>query len=101
MMGELTKVSFSNLEKILYPELGLKKAQVIEYYIRIAPRMLKLMENRPIVMNRYPDGIDKEGFYEKDAPMGIPAWVKTFNRYSETAERELNYVVCNDLDTLV
>ncbi len=101
MMAELTRVSFTNLEKILYPELGLKKSQVIEYYIRIAPRMLKLMGNRPIVMNRYPDGIDKEGFYEKDAPLGIPPWVKTFNRYSETAQRELNYVVCNDLDTLI
>ncbi len=101
MMAELTRVSFTNLEKILYPELGLKKSQVIEYYIRVAPKMLKFLYNRPIVMNRYPDGIDKEGFYEKDAPMGIPAWVKTFNRYSETAQRELNYVVCNDLDTLV
>lgn len=101
MTGELTKVAFTNLDKILYPELGLKKSQVIKYYISIAPKMLMFLKNRPIVMNRYPDGIDKEGFYEKDAPLGIPPWVKTFNRYSETAERELNYVVCNDLDTLV
>jgi len=100
-MDELTKVSFTNLEKILYPELGLKKSQVIEYYIRIAPRMLGFLENRPIVMNRYPDGIDKEGFYEKDAPMGVLEWVETFNSYSETAQREINYIVCNDLDTLL
>jgi bifunctional non-homologous end joining protein LigD len=100
-MDELTKVSFTNLEKLLYPELGLKKSQVIEYYIRIAPRMLRFLENRVIVMNRYPDGVDKEGFYEKDAPMGIPAWVKTFNTYSETAQREIDYIVCNDLDTLI
>lgn len=101
MIGELTKVSFTNLDKVLYPEMGLKKSQIIEYYIRIAPRMLKFLKNRAIVMNRYPDGIDKEGFYEKDAPLGIPAWVKTFNKYSETAEREINYIVCNDLDTLI
>ncbi|MCX9026497.1 MAG: non-homologous end-joining DNA ligase [Candidatus Methanoperedens sp.] len=100
-MDQLTKVSFTNLEKILYPELGLKKSQVIEYYIRIAPQMLGFLKNRPIVMNRYPDGIDKEGFYEKDAPMGIPDWVETFNTYSETAQRELNYVICNNLDTLI
>ncbi len=100
-MDQLTKVSFTNLEKILYPELGLKKSRVIEYYIRIAPRMLGFLNNRPIVMNRYPDGVDSEGFYEKDKPMGIPDWVKTFKNYSETAQRELNYVVCNNLDTLI
>lgn len=100
-MDALTKVSFTNLDKILYPGLELKKSQIIEYYIRIAPRMLGFLKNRPIVMNRYPDGVDKAGFYEKDAPMGIPDWVETFNHYSETAQRELNYIVCNDLDTLV
>jgi len=101
MMDDLTKVSFTNLEKVLYPGLGLKKSNVLEYYIRIAPLMLGLLKNRVIVMNRYPDGIDKDGFYEKDAPAGIPPWVETFNTYSETAQREINYVVCNDLDTLI
>ncbi len=101
MTDELTKVSFTNLDKILYPEPGLKKSSVIKYYIEIAPRMLGFLKNRPIVMNRYPDGVDREGFYEKDAPMGMPAWVKTFKRYSETAQRDLNYIICNDLDTLI
>lgn len=100
-MSELTKVSFTNLDKILYPELGLTKSRVIEYYIRIAPRMLGFLKNRALVMNRYPNGSEKEGFYEKDAPMGIPDWVETFYHYSETAKRDLNYVVCNSLDTLV
>jgi len=101
MMDDLTKVSFTNLEKVLYSGLGLKKSNVLEYYIRIAPLMLGLLKNRVIVMNRYPDGVDKGGFYEKDAPAGIPPWVETFNTYSETAQREINYVVCNDLDTLI
>ncbi len=100
-MDDLTKVSFTNLEKIIYPGLGLKKSGVIKYYIEIAPRMLGFLKNRPIVMNRYPDGVDREGFYEKDAPMGMPAWVKTFKRYSETAQRDIYYIVCNDLDTLI
>jgi len=98
---KLTKVEFSNLDKILYPELKVTKAQVIEYYIKVAPKMLNLLTGRPIVMTRFPNGIDKEGFYEKDAPQGTPPWVKTFKRYSETAEREINYVLCNDLDTLL
>ncbi len=101
VMNNLTKVSFTNLEKILYPGLELKKSRVIEYYIRIAPMMLGYMKNRIIVMNRYPDGIGKDGFYEKDAPAGIPPWVETFNTYSEIAQREINYIVGNNLDTLI
>jgi bifunctional non-homologous end joining protein LigD len=100
-MNDLTKVSFTNLEKVLYPRLELKKSQVIEYYIRIAPRMLGFIKDRVIVMNRYPDGVDKDGFYEKDAPAGIPPWVETFNTYSQIAQREINHIICNNLDTLV
>lgn len=100
-MKELTRVSFTNLEKIIYPDMGIKKSKLIEYYIRIAPRMLRYLKNRAIVMNRFPDGIINEGFYEKDAPAGIPEWVKTFKKYSETAQRDINYIVCNDLDTLI
>jgi bifunctional non-homologous end joining protein LigD len=98
---DLTKVSFTNLEKIIYPALDLKKSRLIEYYIRVAPWMLGSLKNRVIVMNRYPDGVDKDGFYEKDAPAGIPPWVETFKTYSETAQREIDHVVCNNLDTLV
>jgi bifunctional non-homologous end joining protein LigD len=101
MTERLTKVEFSNLDKVLYPELRITKAQVIEYYIKVAPKMLNLLAGRPIVMTRFPNGIDREGFYEKDAPQGTPLWVKTFRRYSETAEREINYVLCDDLDTLL
>jgi len=101
MFKDLTKVEFTNLDKILYPELGITKAQVIEYYIRIAPKMLDLLEKRPLVMTRYPDCVDKEGFYEKDAPLGTPSWVETFRRFAETSQREINYVVCSSLDTLI
>jgi bifunctional non-homologous end joining protein LigD len=94
-------VEFTNLDKILYPEANVTKAQVIQHYIRMAPRMLGILKNRPIVLRRFPNGVDEEGFYEKDMPHGTPPWVKTFKKYSETAEREINYVVCNDLDTLV
>jgi bifunctional non-homologous end joining protein LigD len=101
MPEKLTRVEFTNLDKILFPEHKITKAQVIEHYVRSAPKMLNLLKNRPAVLNRFPDGIEKEGFYEKDAPLGTPSWVKTFRRFSETAEREIKYVLCNDLDTLV
>jgi len=101
MPESLTKVEFTNLNKILFRQLGISKAQIIEYYIRMAPKMLDLLVDRPAVLTRFPDGIDKEGFYEKDAPLGTPSWVKTFKRYSETARRNINYILCNDLDTLI
>ena len=101
MSKRLTRVEFTNLEKVLYPELRITKAQVIEYYIRMAPRMLNFLRDRPAVLTRFPNGIDKEGFYEKDAPMGTPPWVETHGKYSETSKRQLNYIVCNNLDTLV
>jgi len=98
---DLTRVEFTNLEKILYPEPKITKGQVIEYYVRVAPKLLGLLEDRPLVMTRFPDGVDREGFYEKDAPLGTPSWVETYRRYSESSQRELSYVVCNNLDTLV
>ena len=101
MFKDLTRVEFTNLEKILYPEPKITKGQVIEYYVRVAPKLLGLLEDRPLVMTRFPDGVDREGFYEKDAPLGTPSWVETYRRYSESSQRELSYVVCNNLDTLV
>jgi len=98
---DLTKAELTNLGKVLYPELKITKAKVIEYYIKIAPKMLGFLARRPIVLTRYPDGIEKEGFYEKDAPLGTPSWVETFKTYSETAQREISYIVCNDVDTLI
>jgi bifunctional non-homologous end joining protein LigD len=100
-MEMTVRVEFTNLEKVLYPASGVTKGQVIKYYIKVAPRILDFLRDRPTVMTRYPEGVEKEGFYEKDAPRGTPSWVKTFKRYSDTAEREVNFIVCNDLDTLL
>ncbi|MEJ2495804.1 MAG: hypothetical protein P8Y79_15915, partial [Ignavibacteriaceae bacterium] len=100
-MEELTRVRFTNLDKILYPDSGVKKAQVIKYYVKVAPMMLKFLLDRPLVTTRFPDGIKEEGFYEKDAPKGTPSWVTTFRRYSQSAKRNLDYVVCDNLDTLL
>ena len=96
---ELTRVRFTNLDKELFP--GITKAQVIEYYIKVAPKMLPYLRDRAIVMHRFPDGIEKEGFFEKDAPPHAPEWVRTFRRYSRHAGREINYVVGGSLDTLL
>lgn len=100
-MKELTRVKFSNLDKILYPELELTKSDIIEYYIKAAPSMLSFLKDRALVRIRYPDGVNSEGFYEKDTPRGTPEWVQTYTKYSESADRYTDYVVCNDVDTLI
>jgi bifunctional non-homologous end joining protein LigD len=101
MNERLTKVDFTNLDKVLFPKVQITKAQVIEYYIKIAPKMLRFLADRPLVLTRFPNGIEKKGFYEKDAPQGIPSWIKTVAIFSETAKREVSYVLCNDIDTLI
>jgi bifunctional non-homologous end joining protein LigD len=100
-MMELMDIELSNLEKMMYPKIGVKKKDVIKYYIKIAPKILRFLEGRAIVMKRFPDGIDKPGFYEKNAPPNTPQWVETFTRYSKTAKRDINYIVCNNLNTLI
>ena len=101
MSKKLTKVEFTNLNKIIFPKLKIKKFKIIEYYIKTAPKMLGFLANRPLVLTRFPDGINQEGFYEKDAPHSTPYWVKTVKMHSETAKRDVNYVLCNNLDTLI
>lgn len=99
--GELTKVRFSNLGRVMYPALGITKKEVIAYYIRMAPRMLPFLAGRPVTLHRFPDGIGGEGFYEKDAPKGTPDFVRTFLHHSVTAARDVRFVLCDNLDTLV
>jgi bifunctional non-homologous end joining protein LigD len=101
ILERLTRVELTNLSKVLYPQGRITKAQVIEYYVRMAPRMLDILAGRPMVLTRFPDGVGEEGFYEKDLPLGTPSWVARFRQYSEAAQRQINYVVCDDLDTLV
>ena len=102
-LRELTKVKLSNLDKIFYPEVNVSKGQVIEYYIKMAPKMLPIITDRPLVLTRYPDGIegDKFSFFEKNAPQGTPEWIKIKTIYSQTSQRDVHYIVCNDLDTLI
>jgi len=100
-LRNLTRVSLTRLDKVLYPAAGITKQDVLIYYIRVAPFLLAFLNNRPVTMHRFPDGIGGEGFYEKDAPAGTPDYVEIFNHWSETAEREVHFVLCNNLDTLI
>ena len=99
----LTKVKLTNLDKVFYPKIGVTKGNIVEYYVKMAPRILPVVRDRPLVLTRYPDGVEggKFSFFEKDAPMGTPEWVKTKTIHSPSAKRDVHYIVCNDLDTLI
>ncbi len=94
-------LKLSNLQKVMYPATGFTKQQVIDYYARIAPAMLPHLEGRALTRKRYPDGVDGEPFFEKNAPMHKPDWVKTAPIWSEGNRRTVHYVLANDLPTLI
>jgi bifunctional non-homologous end joining protein LigD len=95
------KLSLTNLDKILYPATGFTKGQVVDYYVRIAPVLVPHLAGRPLTMKRYPGGVDQEYFFEKNAPMHRPDWVKTAPVWSEGNKRTIHYLLANDLPTLV
>ena len=100
VVGE-TKLTVSNLDKVLYPEVGFTKAQVIDYYIRIAPVLLPHLRDRPITLKRYPDGVNGFFFYEKQCPSHRPSWVQTTEVPSRRKEGKIDYCMMNDLPALV
>jgi bifunctional non-homologous end joining protein LigD len=94
------RLSLSNLEKELYPSPGFRKAQVLEYYRRIAPFILPHLKDRALTLKRYPEGVEEDFFYEKRCPSHRPAWVKTAEILQEDGER-MTVCLVNDLETLI
>ena len=91
----------SNLDKVLYPAAGFTKAQVIDYYTRVAPALLPHLRGRPLTLKRYPNGVESAYFYEKECPSHRPEWVRTEAIWSRRNARPVNYCVVDDLATLV
>jgi bifunctional non-homologous end joining protein LigD len=94
-------VPFTNLDKVFWPDDGGTKGDLIDYHRRIAPWLMPYLRDRPLVMTRYPDGIAGKSFFQKDAPSWVPGWVRTEQMWSELASREVNYFVCDDLESLL
>jgi bifunctional non-homologous end joining protein LigD len=99
VQGKLLKLS--NLDKVLYPATGFTKQQIIDYYVRIAPAMVPHLAGRALTRKRYPNGVDEEFFYEKNAPQHRPDWVKTAPIWSGANRRTIHYILADDLATLV
>jgi bifunctional non-homologous end joining protein LigD len=90
----------TNVKKIFWPGEGLTKGDLIAYYERVAPLMLPYLRDRPLVLTRFPDGIGGKSFYQKDAPDFAPAWVRTERIYSRDTERDIAYLVVDDVEML-
>lgn len=94
-------VRFSNMKKTLWPEDGYAKQDLVDYYRSAAPWILPHLADRPVVLTRYPDGIHGKSFFQKNAPEFAPAWIRRARIYSEGAERDIDYFVTDDVESLL
>jgi bifunctional non-homologous end joining protein LigD len=97
-------MELSNLDKVLYPASGFTKGEVIDYYTRVSEVVLPHLKDRALTRIRYPNGVDGNSFFEKNAPAGTPKWVRTVTLPvpGSSKDREtIDFVVCDDLPTLV
>ncbi|MFC4873616.1 DNA ligase D [Negadavirga shengliensis] len=94
-------VPVSNLEKVYWPDEKINKYQLISYYIEISDYILPFLKNRPQNLHRHPNGIKKESFYQKDMAETIPEWIETVSIYSESTEKDIDYMLCQNEATLV
>ena len=97
-------MKLTNLGKVLYPQTGFTKAEVIDYYHQVAHLLLPHLSDRPLTRKRWPDGTEAPYFFEKNAPRGTPAWVRTVTLPtpgSSTGRDEADFVVADDIQTVV
>ncbi len=93
-------VEATNPDKVFFPAEGITKGDVVAYYREIAPSMLPFLKDRPLVLTRYPDGIDGKSFFQKDAPEWRPDWIRTVRIHSEDVDRDLDHFLVDDADGL-
>src|SRR2546423_9072085 len=94
------KIVLPNLDKPMWKREGVTKADVIQYYSRVADMMIPLIKNRPLMLNRFPHGVPGKSFVQKDWP-NHPSWVKIAKVRSHSLNKSVRHVVCNDKATLV
>ncbi len=94
------ELSVSNLDKVLFPQCGFTKGQLIDYYVRVAEVMLPHVRERPLTMKRFPDGVEGKSFFEKHIPSHAPDWVRSVTVSSNDGQDVIPYAIVNDLPTL-
>jgi bifunctional non-homologous end joining protein LigD len=93
-------VEVTNADKLFWPEAGYTKGDLVAYYRKVAPMLLPYLADRPLVLTRYPDGIDGKSFYQKDAPVYVPDWIRLQALWSEGSEREIRYFLLDNEEGL-
>jgi len=96
-----SRVAFTNTDKVFWPAEGYTKGDLLAYYEQVADVLLPYLRDRPIHLNRFPDGITGKSFYQKEAKPGTPDWVRTVDIGSKSRGEALRYMVCDDRDTLL
>jgi bifunctional non-homologous end joining protein LigD len=92
-------LALSNLSKVLYPDGGFTKRELVDYYAAIAPVLIGHLQGRPLTVTRWPDGVEGKSFFQKQAPAHRPDWVRTIT--IESARKPIDYILAEDLATLV
>ncbi len=95
------QVQLTHLDKVYWPDDGLTKGDLIDYYAAVAPVLLPHLKDRPLSLVRYPHGIEEKGFYQKDAPLGTPDWVRLAPLWSKQKDTYINFILCDNVETLV
>jgi bifunctional non-homologous end joining protein LigD len=98
--GAAKKATFTNLDKVMYPGSGITKGDVIDFYRRIAGRLLPYLKDRPVTLERLPDGLEGEHFWQKNIPASYPEWMTRVELPSETG-RPVRYALVNDEQSLL
>lgn len=94
------QVKYTHTDKLYWKKEKITKGELIDYYLSISEYILPYLKDRAQSLHRFPDGIDGLSFYHKDAGKNAPSWVETIHIYSESNDKELDYVVCNNKETL-
>jgi bifunctional non-homologous end joining protein LigD len=94
------KVAITHADKIFWPAERYTKGDLVAYYRTIAPWILPYLRDRPVMLTRYPDGIDGKSFFQKDAPAYAPSWIRREQIYSEDSKREIAYFVLDSAEAL-
>ena len=97
------RLKLTNLDKVLYPDTGTTKAEVIDYYARVADVILPHLKDRPLTLRRFPEGVGNPGasFFEKNCPKHRPEWVKTTPIYVDRRAGEIDFCLCENRPTLI
>jgi bifunctional non-homologous end joining protein LigD len=95
-------VKLTNTKKVFWPAAGYTKGDLCAYYDALAPQILPFLSKRPVILVRYPDGIEGKSFYQWNAPRGTPSWVKTIHvRWEERSHKEVELFLIDDRQTLL